>query len=422
MDALSNAAKTLAMIPHRRKAVLLVSQGLPVSVEEIVTNQNAAGAAQALRDFIVTAQRSNIAVYTMDPCGLDLDEGCNIELAPEPAEPGREHRRIRRHQHQRAGAQRRPGGGGERHLLPARICVADAQRRQAAPDPRPHASSRRRGPCAGRLLLAARPGANRSRAPYRSTRSISAPIQSRGLTMRIAAVPAPLAQKPAATVAVGIEMTVGRCASAPAPSTSASWRSTRTERSARASDSGAASRPRAATPTGGFTSDRASTCRRGGIRFGWRPWRRAARSAASSRKWSCRTSAMRSRSAASRSRRLRPRRRSLPSCSPTCCRSCRSRLRRSRPAPRSWRSFPIRVSSRASGPLTIDAKLARGGGAPQSLDAPAPDVKPFAAAGGSVYTVTLPPSLEVGDYRLVVETALGREKATREVRFKVVGG
>ena len=77
MDALSNAAKTLAFIPHRRKAVLLVSQGLPVSVEEIVTNQNAAGAAQALRDFIVTAQRSNIAVYTMDPCGLDLDEGCN---------------------------------------------------------------------------------------------------------------------------------------------------------------------------------------------------------------------------------------------------------------------------------------------------------------------------------------------------------
>ena len=48
--------------------------------------------------------------------------------------------------------------------------------------------------------------------------------------------------------------------------------------------------------------------------------------------------------------------------------------------------LPIRVSSRASGPLTIDAKLARGSAAPQSIDAPAPDVKPFAAAGGSVYT------------------------------------
>jgi hypothetical protein len=28
----------------------------------------------------------------------------------------------------------------------------------------------------------------------------------------------------------------------------------------------------------------------------------------------------------------------------------------------------------------------------------------------------------VGNYRLFVEAALGREKATREVRFKVVGG
>ena len=68
------------------------------------------------------------------------------------------------------------------------------------------------------------------------------------------------------------------------------------------------------------------------------------------------------------------------------------------------------------------AQLVRGSGAPQSLDAPAPDIRAFAAARGSVYTVTLPPNLGAGDYRLVVETALGREKATREVRFKVVGG
>ena len=83
--------------------------------------------------------------------------------------------------------------------------------------------------------------------------------------------------------------------------------------------------------------------------------------------------------------------------------------------------LPLRVSSRATGPLTIAAKLTRDGAAPQSLDAPAPDVKPFAAAGGSVYTVALPANLGVGNYRLVVEAALGREKATREVRFRVVG-
>ena len=69
MDTLGNAAKALAEIPHRRKAILLVSEGLPVSVEQIISNQYAAGAWEGLRDFIFTAQRSNVAVYPVDPCG-----------------------------------------------------------------------------------------------------------------------------------------------------------------------------------------------------------------------------------------------------------------------------------------------------------------------------------------------------------------
>ena len=79
MDTLSKASTTLATIPHRRKAILLVSQGLPFSLEEAITNPNASGAFQALRDFILTAQRNNIAIYTMDPCGLDLDQGCSTD-------------------------------------------------------------------------------------------------------------------------------------------------------------------------------------------------------------------------------------------------------------------------------------------------------------------------------------------------------
>jgi hypothetical protein len=41
METMSNASRILAMIPHRRKAVLLVSQGLPLSFGEILTNPNA---------------------------------------------------------------------------------------------------------------------------------------------------------------------------------------------------------------------------------------------------------------------------------------------------------------------------------------------------------------------------------------------
>ena len=84
MDTLSNAAKALAQIPHRRKAMLFVSEGLPVSVEEIVSNRFAASAWDALRDFILTAQRSNVAVYPVDPCGLHMFDGRSTE----PADPG----------------------------------------------------------------------------------------------------------------------------------------------------------------------------------------------------------------------------------------------------------------------------------------------------------------------------------------------
>ena len=72
--------------------------------------------------------------------------------------------------------------------------------------------------------------------------------------------------------------------------------------------------------------------------------------------------------------------------------------------------------------LLSEAKLARGSAAPQSIQTPAPDVKAFAAAAGSVYTIALPPNLEPGEYRLMVETTLGREKASREMTFRVVGG
>jgi hypothetical protein len=84
--------------------------------------------------------------------------------------------------------------------------------------------------------------------------------------------------------------------------------------------------------------------------------------------------------------------------------------------------LPIRISSRASGPLAVAAKLARGGASPQSIESPAPDLKVFSASAGAVYTIALPANLEAGEYRLVVEATLGREKASREMRFRVVGG
>ncbi len=73
MAGLSAAARALATIPHRRKGVLLISQGLPATLEEIIRDAGIGAASESIREFMLTAQRSNVAVYTVDPCGLELD-------------------------------------------------------------------------------------------------------------------------------------------------------------------------------------------------------------------------------------------------------------------------------------------------------------------------------------------------------------
>ena len=206
MDTLRNAATVLATIPHRRKAVLLVTQGLSISVEDIFRNQYASGAFQAFRDFIVIAQQSNVAIYPMDPCGLDEDTGCSTDSrqnlrslaestggfavtntnAPERsvdrmvaesgtyyligyASPAKPH-------------------DGRQHRISVRVRRPDLQVRA------------REGYLADRQ--APRPKAQTAAADT----LIAAPIQSPGLTMNVVAVPAPIGSKPGATIAVGIEV------------------------------------------------------------------------------------------------------------------------------------------------------------------------------------------------------------------------
>lgn len=77
MAGLSTAARALGSIPHRRKGVLFISQGFPASLEQIVHDPLIGAAWESIREFMLTAQRHNVAVYTVDPCGLEADAGCN---------------------------------------------------------------------------------------------------------------------------------------------------------------------------------------------------------------------------------------------------------------------------------------------------------------------------------------------------------
>ena len=202
---MAGAAKALAEIPHRRKAVLLVSQGIPVSLEEIITNPNALGAFQGLRDFIVTAQRSNVAIYPVDPCGLSRDAGCSIDtqehlrsiaagtgafavLNTNAPELGVERMMAENGAYYLLGYYSpAPPNDGKRHRIKVRVNRADVKVRAREG----YVAPRQAAPASAALPLDA---------------LISAPIQTRGLPMHVAAVPVPLAERPGSAIALSIEL------------------------------------------------------------------------------------------------------------------------------------------------------------------------------------------------------------------------
>ncbi len=204
-DAMAGAAKALAEIPHRRKAVLLVSQGIPVSLEEIIANPNALGAFQGLRDFIVTAQRSNVAIYPVDPCGLSRDAGCSIDtqenlrsiaegtggfavLNTNAPERGVERMMAETGTYYLlAYYSPAPPNDGKRHRIKVKVDRAAVRVRAREG----YVAPRKAAPAATALPLDA---------------LIAAPIQTRGLPMHVAAVPVPIAGRPGSTIALSIEL------------------------------------------------------------------------------------------------------------------------------------------------------------------------------------------------------------------------
>jgi len=83
--------------------------------------------------------------------------------------------------------------------------------------------------------------------------------------------------------------------------------------------------------------------------------------------------------------------------------------------------LPIKVSSKgASSPLTITATLVHADQRTVLLDRTQAVAREYAAGAGKVYRVALPTSLSAGSYRLIVESTLGRTVVTRELKFSVL--
>ena len=83
--------------------------------------------------------------------------------------------------------------------------------------------------------------------------------------------------------------------------------------------------------------------------------------------------------------------------------------------------IPIRVDKKlASSPLTITSMLVREDGTALPLDRTEATGRDYAGAGGKVYRVALPATLAAGRYRLAVEIGLGRTTVARDLGFSVL--
>jgi VWFA-related protein len=418
MDTLSNAAKALAEIPDRRKAMLLVSEGLPVSVEQIISNPNAAGASDAMRDFILTAQRSNVAVYPVDPCGLSnecsLDAQQNLRTLAEAtggfavvntntAQDSVERIVAENGTYYLLGySSPAAPNDGRRHRISVRTRAPDVEVRAR----NGYVSARR----------ASKPAAR----PATLDELVGAPIQSRGFTMRVAAVPAPLGSSPGATVVIAIELPAQAAVEAAdvaftVLAIDAAGKVRARQRFSNKFDSTGA-------PTAGWVRLRSHiplAPGRYGIRIaavGANGIRGSVFTEADVPNFNADLGLGGLSFVAPRTVPLVNAKdpSSVPELSPVATRDVPEHTSAAA-------HLPIRVAPEAAtASLTITATLVQADGETMRLDHAPRTASDYARPAGAICRIAIPPGLAAGPYRLVVDATLGGTRVTRNMAFRVV--
>jgi VWFA-related protein len=417
MNGLTAAVRALGTIRNRRKSVLMVSQGFPATLEDMQMLSRLGAAGLAVRDFMMAAQRNNVAIYTVDPCGLEMDWGCSRQtranlqaLAEETGGLATINTNA-----PEAAIDRMLADSGSYYLI-AYYSPA------AKNDGKSHKITvRTRVPG---VEIRARAGYEAPRKAEQAASALkpvdaltSAAIQARGLTMRVVAIPVPLAGNPGAAVVIGLEL-----------ASAAAARAGRIEFAAVAVDQNGTPRARVRFTTD-FTGRTGPTWTRTGSRLDLAPGRYDLRIAAAGADQSAGSVFTEVTvpdfraalavgglsigaetgvpiTAADRARGALP---LIPFAANELSRGVTAALQ-----------LPITVAAKAaSQPLTIVATLTGPDGVTQPLDRIAGNARDYAGAGGRVHTVTLPSTLGAGRYRLTVETTLGTTTIVRALALTV---
>ena len=80
LDTLENAANYLANVHGRRKAIVMIGEGIDYDINNPFENQDATVIQDDLRGAIAAATRANVTIYSVDPRGLTASGDEGIEL------------------------------------------------------------------------------------------------------------------------------------------------------------------------------------------------------------------------------------------------------------------------------------------------------------------------------------------------------
>ncbi len=81
LDTLTNIANWMANVHGRRKAIVMIGEGIDYDITNPFENQDASVIRDDLRDAIAAATRSNVTIYSIDPRGLTTSGDEAIELS-----------------------------------------------------------------------------------------------------------------------------------------------------------------------------------------------------------------------------------------------------------------------------------------------------------------------------------------------------
>jgi VWFA-related protein len=83
MSSIRKLAEFMAGVRGRRKAMLLISEGISYDVNDVFNNRSANIVLDETRDAIAAATRGNVVIYAIDPRGLDVLDDAAIGGIPE---------------------------------------------------------------------------------------------------------------------------------------------------------------------------------------------------------------------------------------------------------------------------------------------------------------------------------------------------